>query len=555
MKTKYFKVLALIAFGVFAGLIIYPLVSSDNIYNQWEKYKTVFSLIVKDYVDTVDTGKLTEGAIRGMLSDLDPHSVYMSPKQMKAESEQMEGSFEGIGVEFDIYSDTLTVISPIKGGPSEAAGIMPGDKIIKVNDGNAVGITRDSVPKLLRGPKGTLVKLDIYRKGEKGLLKFDIIRDKIPLYSVYSYMLPNTDIGILSVNRFAGTTHEEMLKAARELKQQGMQRLILDLRGNGGGLLPQAYYMADEFLERDTIVYTVARRTDKNQTFIARKGNELENIPLVVLIDAGSASASEIVSGSIQDLDRGLIVGTNSFGKGLVQSQIPLTDGSAIRLTLARYYTASGRCIQRPYEDKEDYRRLVGRLELEEGSNLEHALDKIKKEEASKNSSKGKKDTTKINMDSIEVFHTRSGRPVIGGGGITPDYIVKYDSITMLSRYLYGRRVIDEFIAKSLNNGKDVKEKYGDDFNKFIKEFEVTNSMIKDLKELAASKDIEWDEDKYRNDEPYIKNDIKAQLARIVWDMNRSQQVRSMQDRQIRKASELFPVAEKIRNQNKAKKN
>ena len=540
MEKRYLKVASLVILGVVISLLFYPLISSDNVYRQLEKYKYVFGIAMKEYVDDVNAGQLTEAAIKGMLNDLDPHSTYLSAKEMKSVNEDMQGSFEGVGIQFHVLNDTITVVSPIKGGPSEALGIVSGDKIVEIDGQNAIGLPQDSIPKLLRGPKGTVVKVAIVRYGEKDLLQFDITRDKIPLYTLdYAYIFDNTDIGVIKINRFAHTTHKELTEAANNLKQQGMKKLVLDLRGNPGGLLDQAYMMADEFLSSDTIVYTKARREENNEAYVARSGQSLENIPLIVLIDAGSASASEIVSGSIQDNDRGLIVGTNSFGKGLVQRQLPMSDGSAIRLTIARYYTTSGRCIQRPYKDKANYRNLFGRLELEEGLNLEHALDKIKKEEANKKN--------KIDLDSIEIFYTKIGRPVLGGGGITPDYIIKYDTITQLSRQIRSKNLFNIFINNELNT-KSIKEKYNNDFDKFNKDFKLNETMFKKLRTLAEAKDIQWNEEQAAIDKEWYETIIKSSLARMIWDNNKEGIVWSKADRQLNKATELFTIAEDIRN-------
>ena len=558
MKKKYFKTTIFVILGVFIGLLVYPLISGDNVYDQIKKYEYVFGTAIKEYVEEVDAGTLTESAIKGLLNDLDPHSTYINVEDMKRVDEDMQGSFEGIGVEFDVVKDTLTVITPLKDGPSEKLGILSGDKIIKVDGENVIGISRERVPKLLRGDKGTKVTLHIKREGAKNLLVYEIIRDKIPQYSVDAYFIyDNSDIGIIQVNRFSQTTHTELMQAARELQKQGMKKLILDLRGNPGGYLDQAFLMADEFLARDTIVYTKARREYNNQVFTARSGNSLENIPLIVLINAESASASEIVSGAIQDMDRGLIVGTTSFGKGTVQRQFKLSDGSAMRLTIAKYYTPSGRCIQRSYKDKNDYRRLVGRLELEEGANLEHALDLIKKEEANKkaNKKKGdKNDDNNINLDSIELFYTRSGRVVLGGGGITPDYVVKNnDTVTDLTMNLLRKDIFRLFINADLKAGKDIKEYYNGDFKKFSKEFKLTDDYYKKLRATAEEEGIEWDEEQANIDKEYFEIRIKSMLARTLWDRNRGQQIWSQApwDRQLKKATELFPVAEKIRLNNK----
>ncbi|HOM05932.1 MAG TPA: S41 family peptidase [Candidatus Kapabacteria bacterium] len=550
MYRKISLYLSLLGLGIVAGVFLSPLISGDNIFDQLEKYKVVFNTAFKNYVDEVSASTLTESAIKGMLSDLDPHSTYINAEEMQRVDEDMRGSFEGIGVQFDIISDTITVISPIAGGPSEAVGILAGDKIVKIDGVSAIGMRQEDVPKKLRGPKGTKVELEIYRPGQKGTMNFTIIRDKIPLHSVTaSYILEGTDIGVISINRFSATTHEELLNAANELRNQGMKRLILDLRGNPGGYLNQAFLMADEFLpgQGDTIVYTLGRMEDANEVYRSRRGNQLEDIPLIVLIDYGSASASEIVSGAIQDLDRGLIVGTTSFGKGLVQRQYPLQDGSAFRLTIARYYTPSGRSIQRPYKDKDKYfKRFMERFELEEGLNLDHTIEKMKAE-------KGK---DKIELDSIPLFKTRAGRTVLGGGGITPDYIVKSDTITKLSAQIRSKNLYNEFINTRYNSGKELRAKYENNFSAFYKEFSVSNDDLKAFRKFVESKEITWDEKDFETDKEYIKTVIKALLANIIFDRSKQALVFSDIDRQLQVAKTLFPEAEKIARmgQNKGKK-
>ena len=553
MKHKYLKVTLFVICGVCIGLLLYPVVGADSIYQQLEKYRYVFGTAVKEYVEEVDSNTLTEAAIKGMLNELDPHSTYITAKDMQSVDEEMQGSFEGIGVQFNLLNDTISVIAPIKNGPSEKLGILSGDKIVEIDGKSAIGLPLDSVPKLLRGPKGTVVKLGIYRYGEKNLLHFDVVRDKIPLYTVDSYYIyDNSDIGVIRLNRFAQTTHEELMKAARDLKSQGMKKLILDLRENPGGYLNQAFLVADEFLSGDTIVYTKTRKEENNEVYKARAGQELEDIPLIILINSGSASASEIVSGSVQDMDRGLIVGTTSFGKGLVQRQFKIPDGSAFRLTIARYYTASGRCIQRPYKDKDSYRNLVGRLELEEGLNLEHAIDKIKKEEANKKQKKTNiKDTNGIDLDSIEIFHTRAGRSVLGGGGITPDYVIKSDTVTKLTVRIRMKNLYNKFINNEFKNPQKIKEQYNSDFELFNKKFEITDAMIKKFKSLAIEEGVEWDEERAKIDAPYWKLSMKAILARAIWDTNCEARIFSKVDRQLQTAATLFPIAEKIKNKKK----
>lgn len=538
-----------IVIGVAIGFLITPVISRDNIYSQLDKYQEVYNNAVKNYVDEVDMNELTEAAIKGMLDELDPHSVYITAEDMKAVKEDFSGSFEGIGIQFDIINDTITVISPIAGGPSEALGIQAGDKIINIDGEDAVGIARDEVPDKLKGPKGTKVVVDIMRGFDPELIEFDIIRDKIPIYSVdASFMVEDTDIGVVVVNRFSATTHREMLEAMRKLEAKGMKKLILDLRGNPGGYLTQAFYMANEFLPSgDTIVYTKGRRPEFDEVFRSSGGGRYEDIPIIAMINHGSASASEIVSGAIQDLDRGLVVGTTSFGKGLVQRQYELDDGSAYRLTISRYYTPSGRSIQRPYDDKDSYRRLKGRLDLEEGANIEHALESVK----AKMKEEGESDEAMAELDSLPVHYTRSGRPVLGGGGITPDYIVKSDTLTKLGVQLRRNRIFYEFVNNNLNSGTEIEKQFGGDFERFYKEFEVDDDMIDGLKDLAEEKEIEWDKNQFETDEDFIKSEIRATIARIVWDREKYVKIFYDIDRQFQKAITLFPEAVKIAEVNK----
>ncbi len=545
---KYLIIALCVFIGISIGVYIQPLVSGDNIFKQVKKFDQVLQTAYKNYVEEVDSQQLVEAAIKGMLNELDVHSVYINAEEMKRVNEDFQGSFDGIGVEFDVLEDTLTVIAPIAGGPSEALGIQSGDKIVKIDGENAVGIARSEVPKKLKGPKGTVVELEIYRSGEKDLLNFAITRDKIPLYTVDAYyMIEGTDIGYAQVNRFAQTTMEELHNALLALKEQGMKKIMLDLRGNPGGYLNQAFNMADEFVGAgDTIVYTKGRFSQFDEYYIGRSGSQFEKMPLIVLINAGSASASEIVSGSIQDLDRGLIVGETSYGKGLVQRQYTLEDGSAYRITIAKYYTPSGRCIQRPYKDKDKYRHLVGRLELEEGSYINNAIKKIKDQVVKINAEAKEKDT--IDINSLPLYKTRNGRTVFGGGGVTPDYIIKSDTINKMSIEIRRKNLFNQFTDKLMhsNEGANIKKKYQDNYSDFYLHFDVDKQMINSFKELAVSKGIEWDEELYKIDEDYITISIKAFIARVLWDRNKMLQIYSQVDKQLNKAIELFPDAEKI---------
>lgn len=541
IMKKTILVLSLVSIGAFLGIFINTAISGDNIYEQLKKFQYVYNMAYRNYVIEKTPEELNEAAIKGLLGGLDVHSVYIDKEEMEKVSENFSGEFEGIGVEFDMVDDTIIVVSPIKNGPSEELGIMAGDKIVTIDGEDAVGMLRSEVPKKLKGPKGTKVTVDIKRDGQKKLIHFDIIRDKIPIETVDANYMIDDEIGYVTINRFAANTHEEMVKAVNDLKKQGMKKLILDLRGNPGGYLTQAFYMADEFLKGgDTIVYTEGRRAEFNEMFTSTEGGTLKDIPLIVMVDAGSASASEIVSGAIQDLDRGLIVGETTYGKGLVQRQFDLGDGSAFRLTISYYYTPSGRSIQRPFKDKEEYRNLVGRLEVEEGANLQHSLEVLSKE-------KGK---GKINMDSIPIFYTRKGRKVLGGGGITPDYIVKRDTNRLTETVVDMRmkRIFYDFTYEFLRGdaGVKFKAKYENNFNDFYKNFEITDAMINRAVEISKSKEIAVKDEDIKKDKEFLKVALKSTIAKIVWDNNKQMQVSSVLDRQLKKAKTLFNEAIKI---------
>ncbi len=516
-----------VGFGAFVGA---RLIGGDNIYEQTEKFNRVLNMAVKNYVDEVDTQKLTEAAIKGMLGELDPHSVYIPAKEMSKVEEDFKGSFEGIGVEFDILHDTITIVSPIAGGPSEALGILAGDKIVKIDGQNAVGLTREDVPKKLRGDKGTKVRVEIKRASEAKNFEVTITRDKIPIYSVSAnFIIDGTDVGYISVNRFSATTANEVTEAAKKLSGEGMKKLVLDLRNNPGGYMDEAVKIADQFLEGGhTIVYTKCRRPEWEEQRTSLSGGDFEKLPLIVLINGGSASASEIVSGAIQDLDRGLIVGETSFGKGLVQKQWELGDGSAFRLTISRYFTPSGRTIQRNYKDKSKYYSGVGREEGEEGDNITHNAD-------SKDSSR-------------PVFKTQSGRKVLGGGGITPDYIVKSDTINTFSRQLRSKNVFYEYVVSSYmkEHGAALRAKYGTNVQQFVREFDIDANMLSEFKNLATSKGIEWDNKLFEQDEDFIRTELKGRIAYGIWGTNGFMACFVKSDKQLLKALSLFPEAMRI---------
>jgi carboxyl-terminal processing protease len=529
MKKRFSTTTVSILFvlALLLGMQLNKLISGDSIFEQLTKFKEVLSYTEKFYVDEVDTPKLVESAINGLLSDLDPHSVYIPVSQISRVTEEFQGSFEGIGVEFEVLNDTLIVVAPIPGGPSEALGILSGDKIVKINDTSAIGIKREDVPKKLRGPKGTHVKVSIYRAGEKDILDFDITRDKIPLFSVdVSYMLTK-EIGYISVNRYSATTHSEFVEALTKLQGLGAKKLVLDLRNNPGGYLDQAFKMANELLPGGKkIVYTKARRTEFNEEYMSTGDGKCTDIPLIILVNTGSASASEIVAGAVQDWDRGLIVGETTFGKGLVQRQFDLPDKSAFRLTIAKYYTPSGRLIQRPYgEDPTEYRRAAYDREEEEGENIQHQEEK---------------DSTR------SVYKTAAGRSVYGGGGITPDYIAKSDRASSFYVQLLSRGVFREYsIIYADKHDKELREKYGS-LESFRLGFETDGRMIEEFDTLASKKNIVIDNAQQGKDMVFIKTRIKAEIARILWGSEGWYSVMRADDSVLQKALTLFPEAEKI---------
>lgn len=536
MKKRFSIPLIVVVFllAFVGGTQFNQLVSGDNIYEQLSKFKDVLSLTEKYYVEEVDSKKLTEQAIVGLLNELDPHSVYIKAQQMQRVTEDFQGRFEGIGVEFSIVNDTITVVQPIGGGPSASLGIMSNDKIVKIDGKSSVGFNNEQVMKGLKGPKGTKVSVSIARAGNNELLEFEIIRDIIPLYSVDVSTMLNDKVGYINVTRFAETTHREMVAALQKLKKQGMKQLVLDLRSNPGGYLDQAVKMSDLFLESDAkgnprkVVYTQSRRPEFNEEYFASTNSEYEKMPLIILLSNGSASASEIVSGAVQDWDRGLIVGETSFGKGLVQRQFPLSDGSAMRLTISRYYTPSGRLIQRSYDaGKDKYQSEAFQREEEEGENIEH------KESVA--------DTARPK------FKTSQGRVILGGGGITPDFIVKPGSITKYSVQLNRRNIFYEFITGYLSrNSEQIKNKYKNDLISFNKNFVVDEELMNEFLAFTKEKKVDFIEDDFKKDKDYIQARLKAYIARNYWNNEGWYSVLLGIDNQVKKAISLFPEAEKF---------
>jgi carboxyl-terminal processing protease len=538
MKKRFslVTVAALVVVSVIAGMGIDKLISADNIYMQIKKFGDVLSITEKAYVDDVDTGKLTDAAIVGMLNTLDPHSVYIPPKQNEDVMEQFKGKFEGVGISFRIMNDTITVVEPIGGGPSARMGVISNDRIVKIDDSSSIKWTNQQVMHSLRGPKGTKVKISIVRPGVKEILEFVIIRDEIAITSIDAAIMLNKEVGYILVNQFKETTHMEMEKALQKLHDDGMKKLILDLRGNGGGLMDEAVRMVDQFLDGGTtenphrIVYTKSRKPDFEDTYSAKTGDSYEKLPLIILVNHASASASEIVAGAIQDWDRGLIVGETSFGKGLVQRPWQLQDGSAFRITVARYYTPSGRLIQRSYEgkDKDEYAMEAYQRNEEEGDNLEHKHDV-------------KPDTT------IPIFKTNAGRTVLGGGGITPDYIVKSEKATGLILTIFRKNLFYDFIKTYMEgSGFSLRKKYDKNYEEYKLKYSIPDELMTEFHKFVEGKEIKIDEKEYLKDIDFLKARLKAEIAQMIFGFEGSIGILVGVDNQVQKALTLFPEAEKI---------
>jgi len=467
---------------------------------QAQKFSTLLNYINRLYVEQTDTEALVEAAIVAMLEEMDPHSVYIPAEELKEADEPLNGNFEGVGIQFNIFRDTIMVVNPIPGGPSEKLGIMAGDRIIRV-DGEVVagiGVTNNDVQKLLKGPKGTVVRVSIQRGKDTELLEYEIVRDQIPIYSIDAAYMVSSRTGYIKINRFAKTTMEELHAALDTLKEQGMKDLILDLQGNGGGMLRTAEEMVDEFLSGEKLmVYTEGRSFPKEEKNASVRGR-FEKGRLVVLIDEGSASASEIVSGAIQDWDRGLIVGRRSFGKGLVQRPVYLPDGSAVRLTVQKYYTPSGRCIQKPYEDGVDAYRLERFDRYSQGELF--SLDSLEM------------------PDSLRFFTRIQNRPVYGGGGILPDVFVPVDT-TDNSEYFSQilRKGLDNRWALSYVDSlrTTLLERYPTPAA-FLSGFQLTQWELDRFIAFVESEEVPFDEEDWARSEEAITLRLKAMIGRNI---------------------------------------
>jgi len=493
----------LVVVGIFIGRNFMPSSGGSGnplmIYPQTNKLEALMSLIEEEYVDTIDRQAIEEKIIPEILKNLDPHTVYIPAKDLEKVNEDLKGNFGGIGVQFSMQNDTVMVINVISGGPSEKVGILPGDRIVTVDDSTIAGIKMptDDVMKRLRGEMGTDVKVGIARRPNKDLLDFNITRGNIPIYSVdVSYMV-NETTGYIKVDRFAQNTYQEFLTALAKLKANNCQEVIIDFRGNSGGLLDVAIRLCNEFLPaKDLIVYTEGK-SQKRQNVHANGAGTCQDTKVIVLIDEYSASASEIFAGAIQDNDRGLVIGRRSFGKGLVQQQIPLPDNSALRLTVARYHTPSGRCIQKPYDNgsKDYYEDIYNRYEHGEFFNEDS-----------------------IHFDDDLKYTTKNGRTVYGGGGVMPDIFVPRDT-TILTDYFIGLRmngIIYRYALQYTDNHRKELENFTT--AKEIEEHLDNKALVRDLLRFAKDKGVKFNQKEFNISKQLIELELKGYIARNIID-------------------------------------
>lgn len=489
---------------------------------EMSKISTLLKAINFMYVDTVDIHKVTEQAMSDILKNLDPHSSYLPVEELKQSTEQLDGNFEGVGIQFQIIDDTLNVIQTVTGCPAEKVGVLPGDKIIYVEDSliAGVGVKNKTIQSLLRGPKGSVVNVHILRHGEKEMMEFSITRDKIPLYTVGAGYMIDKAVGYIKINSFGAQTYNEFMTKWNDLKKQGAKKLIIDLQGNGGGYLKTAVDLADELLsEGQLVVYTEGVHLPR-QNLVATSAGQLEDIPVIILVDEYSASASEILSGAVQDWDRGMIIGRRTFGKGLVQRQFEMPDGSAIRLTTSRYYTPSGRCIQKPYKGV-DYQKDI--------------------ENRYKHGEFVSEDSIQF-PDSLRYQTLVKGRTVYGGGGIMPDIFVPADTMRYSKWYrkVVAKGIVNKVCGKYVSDHRKELLKACPTIEKYSEGFVVPTKLVTEMIELSKEAEIEFDEQQFAQSEPHIYLQLKALIARDLWGMQEYYQIYNVENNALQKAIEII---------------
>lgn len=536
--------IGLILLGVVLGVQVNTFTSDDSAYEQLQKLERSFVIITRQYVDPVESETLVEDGIEGMLDALDPHSTYIPAEDVQSVQDSYRGSFGGIGVMFEMVEDTARVISPIADGPSERLGIMGGDRIISIEGESAVGIGTNGIQDRLKGEVGTTVDITVYRPGAGQEYEYEIERDEIPMHSINTSYMVDDRTGYVKIDRFAMTTHDEFMEHVGTLKDEGMERLVLDLRGNPGGVMRAAVDIADEMLDEGlTIVETKGRERSMNTQFEAEGGGSLEDNPIIVLVDRGSASASEIVSGALQDHDRALVVGQRTFGKALIQKQFELDDNSLLQMTVGRYYTPVGRLIQSPYD-------------RENGTNEQYVEQMLEEQENATFHPEEYKDSI---PDSL-MYTTEGGRTVFGGGGIMPDIVVQPDT-TSLTNFVSAINMDFAFTRDwFVRNEQHVRSTWGDDSEVFLDDFATPDSMVtafwdftekqgveytSDADEAAPSEGVFAQAERERSEEE-VRLRLKAYLARQLFGLRTARPTLNETDPVYREALSLWDDAEEL---------
>ncbi len=517
MRKRILLILIMVVTIGGAGWLVGSSQASQSIGFQFDKIRMILAVVREYYVEEINLGELLDGAITGLLEKLDPHSVYIPPEDLREVKEDFAGQFEGIGIYFEVRDNILQVVSPIPGSPADRLGMEPGDQIVEIEGKSTWGITNDEVQKKLKGPRGTQVNVKVRRAGLSELLEFAITREQIPINSVVAQFMLDDETGYVRVNRFMSTTDAEIATALDTLELQGMQQLLLDFRGNPGGYLEKAIVVSDFFLPPErVIVSTQGRLRMFDETHYSTKWVRKRDYPVIVLLNHGSASASEIVAGALQDWDRGLVAGVTSFGKGLVQRQIPLPDSSAIRITIARYYTPTGRLIQRPFEDGV-------------GDYVQQGYDDFDP------------NTDPDSLAGKPVYITPQGRSVYGGGGITPDIRIEPELLTPFAARLRTNRQFFEF-ANHYRSQHQVCEQ---GWKSFLADFQVTPAILEEFIAFSSDK-VSLVETEFEQDENFIRNSIKAELARVCWGRMEFYQVLAEVDNVIQSAALHFDEAARL---------
>lgn len=547
IKRRLLPALFLLLIGGALGVQLNSYVSPDDAVEQFKKLRQAFVLISGKYVEPVDPADMAEEGVKGMLKTLDPHSTYVSAEQAEQTRDRYRGSFGGIGIRFDVLKDTARVVSPLGGGPSEEAGVLAGDRIVEIKDSSAIGLSMRNIRKRLTGKIGTKVSFTVYRPLSDTRHTFTIERGEIPLYSVHSSHMMDQETGYIEIGRFAKSTPEEFMEKVDTLKTQGMDRLVIDLRQNPGGVMEAAVEITDEILGKGgaTIVETRGRSDDINRTLRAESGGALAEQPVTVLVDANSASASEILAGALQDHDRALIVGRRTFGKGLVQKPFRLNDGSFLQLTVGRYYTPVGRLIQTPYEkgEMESYYEEKFANRHDSVFNIEEYKDSV--------------------PDSLR-YETKHGRTVFGGGGILPDYVVKPDTSSLSG--LLKRDEIDRLFSVTTrqwfsSHGQELRGEWGDRKEKFFDTYEVPEKAVSAFWDYVQEKDIitlteesdavnpdkkVFEKSKAEEVRSIVKHHIKGHLANTLYGRGAGQALLNETDPVVQEAMSLWPSSKEL---------